>query len=43
MYTPNTALAAGMIDKVAAMEEVEQCARDEIQKWLKIPGKNNIA
>ena len=39
MFTPDQALSIGMIDKVVPQENIEAAAREEMEKWLQIPGK----
>ncbi len=38
MLSPQEAKGIGMIDKVVPLESIEDTAREEMQKWLKIPG-----
>ena len=39
MYKPSEALNIGMVDEVVPQDQVLDTAKEEIQKWIKIPGK----
>ena len=39
MFTPDEASSIGIIDKVVPLENIEATAREEMEKWLQIPGK----
>ena len=41
MYSTQEALDIGMVDKLVPEADVMSAAQQEIQQWLKIPGKNN--
>eukprot|EP00057_Strongylocentrotus_purpuratus_P024520 XP_011678994.1 PREDICTED: enoyl-CoA delta isomerase 1, mitochondrial isoform X1 [Strongylocentrotus purpuratus] len=43
LYKPDEALNVGLIDQVVPLENVVDQAREEIQKWIKIPGVARMA
>ncbi|XP_041474186.1 enoyl-CoA delta isomerase 1, mitochondrial-like [Lytechinus variegatus] len=43
LYKPDEALRVGLVDEVVPLENVVDRAREEIQKWIKIPGIARMA
>lgn len=43
LFTVEEAEKVGLIDQVVEPEQLEDTARTEMQKWLKIPGKEYIS